>query len=235
MMQDPAALGVPAQPAAAGAEVAERERFVVRTYSHLLGAVVGFVLLELAYFSSGLAETIATALLSVSWLLVLGAFILVGWIARGVAASAGSTASQYAALGGYVLAESIIFVPLLYLAEIYAPGAIRSAATLTILGFVALTAVVFQGGRDFSFLGGSLRWIGVVALAAIAGAVLFGFELGTWFSVAMVGLAAAAILYETSRIARTYPTDRHVAASLELFASVALMFWYLIRLVSFRD
>jgi FtsH-binding integral membrane protein len=33
-----------------------------------------------------------------------------------------------------------------------------------------------------------------------------------------------------------YPEDRYVAASLELFASVALLFWYLLRLyLSRRD
>jgi FtsH-binding integral membrane protein len=62
------------------------------------------------------------------------------------------------------------------------------------------------------------------------GGVLFGFQLGTWFSVAMVGLAGGAILHDTSKIIRDFPEDRHVAASLQLFASVALMFWYVLRI-----
>ena len=66
---------------------------------------------------------------------------------------------------------------------------------------------------------------------AIAGAVLFGFTLGTLFSVVMIALAGASILYDTSNVLRHYPTDRHVAASLQLFASVALMFWYVLRLL----
>jgi uncharacterized protein len=134
----------------------------------------------------------------------------------------------------YVIAESIIFVPLLYVAETYAPGAIRSAGSLTVLAFVGLTAIVFQSGTDFSFLAGLLRWAFVVAIVAIVGALLFGFALGTWFSVAMVGLAGAAILYDTSKILHHYPSDRYVAAALELFASVALMFWYLVRLFTPR-
>lgn len=46
----------------------------------------------------------------------------------------------------------------------------------------------------------------------------------------MVGFAGAAILYDTSNILREYPEDRYISAALQLFASVALMFWYVLRL-----
>ncbi|MGC4064189.1 MAG: Bax inhibitor-1 family protein [Polyangiaceae bacterium] len=65
---------------------------------------------------------------------------------------------------------------------------------------------------------------------------MFGFQLGTFFSVLMVGFAGAAILYDTSAVMRDYPTDRYVGAALQLFASVALMFWYVLRIfMSSRD
>ena len=89
--------------------------------------------------------------------------------------------------------------------------------------------------KDFSFLGAFLRWAMVLALVAIVGGVLFGFELGTWFSVAMVGLPGAAILYDTSNIIHHFPEDRYVGAALELFASVALMFCYVLSLFLSRD
>jgi FtsH-binding integral membrane protein len=69
----------------------------------------------------------------------------------------------------------------------------------------------------------------------IVGGVLFGFNIGTWFSVAMVGFAGAAILYDTSNILRSFPEDRHVGAALQLFASVALMFWYVLSIFMSRD
>jgi hypothetical protein len=141
-----------------------------------------------------------------------------------------SRPAQYAALAAYVTAYAILVVPLLYVAESYAAGVIRSAATVTLLGFTGLTAVAFVTRKDFSFLRGVLLWGGVVALVLIVAGVAFGFELGTYFSVAMVGLAGAAILYDTSNILRHYPLDRHVGAALELFGSVALMFWYVLRL-----
>jgi FtsH-binding integral membrane protein len=207
-----------------------RAAFLTRTYVHLFGAIIAFVAIEVALFSSGLAETIARAMLGVSWLLVLGGFMVVSWIASRAAFSATSMAAQYAALGAFVFSEALIFVPLLYIANHYAPGAIESAATVTLIGFAGLTAVAFLSRKDFSFLGGLLKWGMVLALVAIVGGVLFGFNLGTWFSVGMVGLAGAAILYDTSNILRNFPEDRHVGAALQLFSSVALMFWYVLNL-----
>jgi FtsH-binding integral membrane protein len=72
-------------------------------------------------------------------------------------------------------------------------------------------------------------------LAAIVMGVLFGFELGNLFSVFMVGFAGAAILYDTSNVIHHFPEDRYVGAALQLFASVALMLWYVLRLFMSRD
>ncbi len=205
-----------------------RADFITRTYSHLFGAVTAFTLLELYYFKSGLAETMASAMLGTSWLLVLGAFMVTSWVASRAAHTSESVGVQYAALGGFVLAESIIFVPLLFIANTVAPGAIQSAATVTLVGFAGLTAVAFSVRTDFSFLGAFLRWGGIVAILMIVGSVMFGFHMGTWFSVGMIGFAGTAILYDTSNVIHHFPEDRHVGAALELFASVALMFWYVL-------
>ncbi len=208
-----------------------RAAFISRTYMHLLGAILGFIMIEYYLFSTGLAATIAQAMLGTSWLLVLGGFILVSWLASRVAHNAQSLAAQYAALAGFVVAEAIIFVPLLALAHFRAGGGvIESAALVTLLGFTGLTAVVYYTRKDFSFLGGLLKWAGIGALILIVAGTIFGFQLGTFFSVGMVVLAGAAILYDTSNVLHNFPEDRHVAASLELFASVALMFWYVLRL-----
>lgn len=212
----------------------ERAAFITRTYLHLFGAVLGFTAIEVFLFSSGLAWKMAQAMLSTSWLLVLGGFMLVSWIASRAAQQAESMAAQYAALAGFVVAEAIIFVPLLAIAFLQAPGAVQSAATVTAVGFLGLTAVAFMSRTDFSFLGASLRWAGVMALVAIVAGVVFGFELGTWFSVGMIAFAGVAILYDTSNVIRHFPTDRHVAAALQLFAGVALMLWYVLRLFMSR-
>jgi FtsH-binding integral membrane protein len=134
-----------------------------------------------------------------------------------------------------VAAEAILFVPLLYIVEAMAPGTIRSAVLATLLGFAGLTGVAFITRKDFSFVRGLLLWGGVVALVAIVAATLFGLELGTWFSMGMIAFAGVAILYDTSNVIHHFPEDRYVAAALELFASVALMFWYILRLFSSRN
>ncbi len=212
----------------AWADVSARATFIMRTYMHLLGAIGVFVLIEMWLFSTGMAEQIAAALLGVSWLIVLGGFMIVGWFASKAAFRAESKVTQYGALGAFVLAEAIIFVPLLFLATSVAPGAIESAASVTILGFGALTGIVHLMRRDFSFLGGVLRWGFAVAIILIFASVLFGWNMGTFFSVAMIALAGGAILYDTSNVLHHFPEDRYIGAALQLFASVALLFWYVL-------
>lgn len=215
--------------------LSSRERFLVRTYNHLFMAILFFTLLEIVLFKTGLAEVIASGLLSVDWLFVIGGFAIVGCLASGVAHSSESRRMQYLALAGYVVAEAIIFVPLLYMANYVVPGTIQTAAAITLIGFAGLTGIAFWTRRNFSFLGGVIRWGMILALVAIVGGAIFGFSLGMWFSMVMVGLSGAAILYDTSKILYEFPEDRHVGAALELFASVALMFWYVLQLILSSD
>ena len=138
---------------------------------------------------------------------------------------------QYFAYAMYVLAEALIFVPLLFIADMKAPGAIDSATLVTCLGAGGLMFVAHRTRKDFSFLRAILMWGGVLALIAIIGAAVFGLHMGTWFSVLMIGFAGAAVLYDTSNIINLYPEDRYVSAAMQLFASIALMFWYVLRLL----
>jgi FtsH-binding integral membrane protein len=216
-------------------DVETRATFISKTYNHLMGAIVLFTLTEVWLFTSGLAESIAMTMMGGSWLLILGGFMLVSWMATRAAAKSESLGAQYAALAAVVFAYAILFVPLLFMANQMANGVISSAAITTLLGFGGLTAVAFTTRKDFSFMGGMLRWGGVLALVAIVSSVIFGFHLGTWFSVAMVGFAGAAILYDTSNVLHHYPEDRYVSAALQLFASVALMFWYILQLFMSRE
>lgn len=221
---------------AAPVERVDRGTFIARTYLHLFAAVMAFVGIEVALFQTGAAASIFRFVEGTSWLLILGAFMVVSWIASRVAHTARAMPAQYLALFGFVAAEAIIFAPLLAIANAYAPGAIGSAAICTMLGFTGLTFVAFGTRKDFSFLRGILLWGGICALVAIVASIAFGFTLGVLFSVIMVAFAGAAILYDTSNVIHYYPEDRYVAASLELFASVALMFWYLLRIfIASRD
>ena len=226
----------PYTPSEAYVQTNSRADFITRTYNHLIGAIFAFTGLEIYLFKSGLAETIARKMLSVNWLFILGGFMIIGWIASRAAHTARSLPAQYAALAAYVVAEALIFVPLLYVAATsVGVSVIKSAAYVTIFSFIGLSAIAHITKKDFSFLRGIVMWGFVIALVLIVAGVMFGFQLGVYFSVAMVALAGCAILYDTSNIIHHYPDDRYVGAALELFASVAVMFWYVLRIFMSRD
>lgn len=71
---------------------------------------------------------------------------------------------------------------------------------------------------------------GLAALGLIVVAILFQFALGPIVTYAMIALACGYILYHTSNILHHDRIGQHVAASLALFASVALLFWYVLQL-----
>ena len=216
------------------ASVEDRSDFIWKCYAHVVGAILAFAAIEVYFFQSGIAERIAMPMLN-NWWMVLGVFILAGWGATHVAHRVESKNAQYAAFAAFIVLESLIFAPMLFIARIRAPGIIDSAAGVTFLGCVGLIATVMVTRKDFSFLRGMMVWLFFLALAAIVGSLIFGFELGTWFSVAMIGFAGAAILYDTSNILHHYPQDKYVAASMQLFASIAMMFWYILRLFMSRN
>jgi FtsH-binding integral membrane protein len=139
---------------------------------------------------------------------------------------------QYLGLALYVVAQAVIFVPLLYVAGKFGPpNLILTAGVLTAIIFCGLTAIVFFTGADFSFMRTGLMVVGFGAIAVIVCSILFGFELGILFMGAMVIFASAYILYDTSNVLHHYRIGQHVAASLALFASVALLFWYIVQLL----
>jgi FtsH-binding integral membrane protein len=220
--------------AVAKAQPQERALFIRKTYTHLAGAVGAFIGVEYVLFQTGIAKAFATFVMGsrFSWLAILAAFAVLGWCSRELASRADSVNTQYAGLGIYVVAEALIFAPIIYIASRFSdPSVIPTAGILTLFLFGGLTAIAFTTGKDFTFLGGILKIGGFVALGLIVCSAIFGFQLGLIFSGAMVVFASAAILYDTSKVMNHYSTDQYVAASLELFASVALLFWYILQIV----
>jgi len=218
---------------AAQAAADERSDFITKTYLHLAGAIALFVVLEVALFQLNVAESLARMMLgygNIGWLVVLGLFMIVSHIANNWALSAVNLPKQYMGLGLYVVAEAVIFVPLLFIAGTFDPGIIPTAAVTTLALFAVLTAVVFVTRKDFSFLRTVLVFGGFAALGLIVVALLFNFNLGPIFTYAMIALACGYILYYTSNVMLHYRTSQYVAASLALFAAVALLFWYIIQL-----
>jgi hypothetical protein len=218
----------------AQARPTERAEFIQKTYLHLAGAVGAFVLVEYFLFQTGIARGLYEFISGSRfiWLAIIAGFSLVGWLSRSLAERADSVQTQYVGLGIEVVAQALLFAPLLYIAANFTDASvIPTAGILTLLLFVGLTAVALITKKDFSFLGGILTIGGFVALGVIICSVIFGFQLGLLFSAFMVIFASAAILYDTSKVMHYYQPHQYVAASLELFASVALLFWYILQIV----
>ena len=230
---------------AADATVDARATFIRRTYVHLTAAIYTLVAFEFLLFKivpeAKLEAMMGWVFSGWNSLLFFGGFMLVSYIAQKWASSDTSPAMQYAGLGLYVIAQGLFLLPMLFIADRYCRklsilggpefSVITAATLITLIIFGGLTAIVFFTRKDFSFLRTGLGLAGFAALGLILCSALFGFNLGIFFSFAMVAFACGYILYDTSNILHHYRTDQHVAASLALFASVVLLFWYVLRIL----
>src|SRR5262249_1180689 len=97
----------------------ERASFIRRTYAHLAGAILAFIALEAALLQVVTPQEVFGVLGNSpwAWLVVLGVFMVGGWVAQAWAQSQTSPAMQYLGLGLYVVLEALIFLPLLMIAS----------------------------------------------------------------------------------------------------------------------
>lgn len=221
----------------ANATEVEKAAFYRKTYTHVALAVLVFIGLETVLLR---IDPLVNALLQLqgySWLILLGGFMGVTWLAQNMAYKNTSKAMQYGGYFLYILAQAVIFVPMLYIAMYYGggPQMIMQAAVITGGMFLGLTAAVMLTRTDFSFLRTGLTVGFFIALGLMIAGLLFGFNLGLWFSVGMVILASGSILYSTHQIKNEFGTDQYVPAALSLFASLMLLFWYILRIFMARD
>lgn len=223
----------------AAAAADERATFITKTYLHLAGAIAALVALEAVLLQLPITNQLVGMMGGMGWLIVLGAFMGVSWLANSWARSDTSPTLQYMGLGLYVVAEAVILLPILSMARYRDAiegnsafsGVIGTAGVATLGLFCVLTAVVFITRKDFSFMRSILMFSGFAAMGLIVCSIFIGFSLGSVFTYAMIAFACGHVLYDTSNVLHHYRVGQHVAASLSLFASVALLFWYVLRIV----
>lgn len=220
-----------------GVDEDTRAAFLVRVYQHVALAVVAFIAFQTVLQMTGVAERMYDVIATNGsvWLLVLGAFMGVNFLVSMAVSDLGNAGKQYLGLFGSALAQALIFAPFIYM--VFATdnaGTLASAAFTSLVGFAGLTVVGMVTRKDLSFLRPIVMFAGIMALVLIVGAILFGFNLGLWFSVAMVAVAGGAILFQTQSIIRTFPAHAHVAAAVSLFGSLMTMFWYVLRIFMSR-
>jgi FtsH-binding integral membrane protein len=214
----------------------EKASFYKKTYLHVAFAILAFIGVETFLLNTVPAELIYMMFAQkYAWLLIIGVFWLASILASKWSLSQ-SKSTQYFGLGFYVVLEAVIFLPLIYIAVLQSGGqVIFQAATLTIAMFAGISAVAFTSKRDFSFLRNIIVIGGFLSLGLIVGGIAFGFNLGLWFCVGMVILASATILYQTSKLKDSYTIEQYVGASLQLFASIMLLFWYILSILNRRS
>ena len=226
----------------AQSEASVRATFIQKTYLHLALSILAFVAVEAILLKTSLGASLAQTILNsgnMGWLLVLGLFMVVSMVADRWAQSNTSQGMQYAGLGLFIVAEAILFLPILYIASNHPKfvdaNVIMNAALVTFFLFAGLTAFALMTKSDFSFMRGFLVIGGFVAMGVIVASLIFGFQLGVLFCGIMVLFAAGSILYTTSNFLHHYRPDQHVAASLALFSGVALLFWYILQIFMSRE
>jgi len=217
-----------------------RVEFIRKTYAHVALALLVFIGFEAILLNSEFGHNIGISMAN-NWLVVILLFMGGSWVANKWAVEPGNIQKQYLGLFLYAFLEALIFLPL-FMVLLYSEQfvgrvteIVGQAGVVTAGLFTGLSAVALFSKKDFSFLRSILTIGFFVALAAIVAGMLFGFDLGIWFSVGMVLLASGSILYQTSRLVHDYHTSQHVAAALGLFASLMLLFWYILQIFMSRD
>jgi len=233
----------PIEGAVATVGVSDRLAFLKRTYQHLGIALVVWVALTAGIFryAQGFSMSFSRWALGSggwNWLLVLLAFMGIKSVARHLAMSDTSKGAQYLALFLSPLAEAVILQPLIWLAFLKFSGTdtnpmtiIGEAAAITLTIFVGLTLSVMWSKKDFTFLRRILDVSFWAVLGVIIASIAFGFSLGLVFCGVMVLLMAGYILYQTSLVMAYFPPNKHVAAALMLYSSIATLFWYVLQIL----
>lgn len=213
----------------------DRATFFRKTYTHVSFAILAFIAVEALLLEYVPNDTIVWMMSGrMIWLFIIGMMWLGSMLSNRLVFHP-SKDQQYVGLGLYVLLEAVVFLPMIFMAcAISGVDLVAQAGMITLAMFAGLTAVVFLSKKDFSFLRAAVTIGGFLSLGAIVVGAIFGFNLGLWFSVAMVVLASGSILYQTSKIKNEFTTDQYVGASLQLFASVMLLFWYILRILMSR-
>lgn len=217
---------------------AERVTFYKKTYTHVAAGVLAFIVFEYLLLQSDMViEFMLSMLQGYRWLIMLGGFMLVTYYAESTVLRTSNKNVQYMGYLLYIFAEALIFVPLIYIAVAYTDSfmVLNQAAIVTLSLFTGLSAIVFVTKKDFSFLRAGLTVGFFLAIGLILAGTLFGFDLGLWFSAGMCVLAAGSILYQTSNLIHKFSVEDYIPAALGLFASLMLLFWYVLQMFLSRD
>ena len=223
--------------------VSDRVAFLRKTYTLLTVALAAF-----AGMTAGIIHFAPETSLRFSswalqgrwtWLLVIGMFMVVGYVAQKLAMSDTSRGLQFLGLGIAVFAQAILLQPMIWVLMYrfgnhndlsgQAGTILGEAVVITLAIFGGLTATVFITKKDFSFMRGALTIAAFAFIGVALASMIFGFQLGAVFCGIGILLMGGYILYQTSLVMNYFPPTAFVAAALMLFSTVATLFWYVLQ------
>jgi FtsH-binding integral membrane protein len=223
--------------------VSDRIAFLRKTYTLLTVALAAF-----AGTTAGIIKFAPELSLRFSawafqgqltWLLVIGLFMAVGFVAQKLAMSETSRGLQFIGLAIAVVAQAVLLQPMIWIlmykfgnhADMTGQAGVilGEAVVITLAIFGGLTATVFVTKKDFSFMRGALTIASFAFIGVALASMIFGFHMGAVFSGIGILLMGGYILYQTSMVMNYFPPTAFVAASLMLFSTIATLFWYVLQ------
>jgi FtsH-binding integral membrane protein len=224
------------QRVAADAAVSERVAFIKKTYLHVAGSLVALTVMLAALVNFVPNEFLNKIFGRGSYagpLVIFIGFIAISYAARSMAQGHKPIGMQYLGLGLYSAALAFVLWPAIWVCTNVAQysGVLGQAVILTLALAGGLTVSVLVTKIDFSFMRSALCVLSFVAIAAMFAGFVFQFDLGLLFSIAMVVLLGGFILYNTSNVLHHYGTHEYVAAALEIFSSIVVMFSWILDIM----
>src|SRR5664279_5335189 len=223
--------------------VSDRVAFLRKTYTLLTVALAAFAGMTAGIFTFAPETSLRFSSWALNgrwnWLLVIGLFMIVGYVAQKLAMSDTSRGLQFLGLGVAVFAQAVLLQPIIWVlmyqfgnhADLsgQASAILGEAVVITLAIFVGLTATVFITKKDFSFMRGALTIAAFAFIGVAIASMIFGFQLGAVFCGIGILLMGGYILYQTSLVMNYFPPTAYVAAALMLFSTVATLFWYVLQ------
>lgn len=223
--------------------VSDRIAFLRKTYTLLTVALAAFAgtTAGIIKFAPELSKRFSAWAFQgqLSWLLVIGLFMVVGFVAQKLAMSETSRGLQFIGLAIAVVAQAILLQPMIWIlmykfgnhADMTGQAGVimGEAVVITLAIFGGLTATVFVTKKDFSFMRGALTIASFAFIGVALASMIFGFHMGAVFSGIGILLMGGYILYQTSMVMNYFPPTAFVAASLMLFSTIATLFWYVLQ------
>lgn len=138
--------------------------------------------------------------------------------------SSASLKVHYIAFGLTIALQGAFCAPLFWFAQHISDTILRDAFFITTAGFGGLTAIPFLTKKDFSFMGGMLYTATFILMAVGIMSIFFGpFNMGLFWSGAVVLLFSGWVLYHTSQIQRHLPLTAYVFGATMLFIDFVVL------------